>query len=91
MRFVKPFDKELISKMVGSHKLLVTMEENVLTGGFGENFLEFVNETHIDSKVLNIAVPDRFIEHGKVDILKKDAGIDKNTVLDRILDEYRRL
>ncbi|MBE6015965.1 MAG: 1-deoxy-D-xylulose-5-phosphate synthase [Lachnospiraceae bacterium] len=86
-RFVKPFDREMINRMAKTSKLLVTMEENVLIGGFGQQVLDYTNENHIDVKVINIAVPDRFIEHGSVSLLRKDAGIDKDTIVSEIIKE----
>ena len=50
-RFVKEFDKELIQELAADHKLLVTMEENVTTGGFGERVSDFVQSNHIDLEV----------------------------------------
>ncbi|MBR5337197.1 MAG: 1-deoxy-D-xylulose-5-phosphate synthase [Lachnospiraceae bacterium] len=89
VRFVKPFDKEVIRDMAECSDLLVTLEENVISGGFGEQFLEYVNEAHIGCPVLNIAVPDEFIEHGSVSQLKKHAGIDADSITERILNEAK--
>ena len=91
VRFVKPLDEETIREMAAYSKLLVTMEENVITGGFGSQVLEYVNDAHLDCHLMCVAVPDRFIEHGSVDELKRDAGIDAKTVTDRIIDMYAGL
>jgi len=91
VRFVKPFDREAIRELSAYSKLIVTMEENVITGGFGQQVLEYVNDTNIDCRVMCVAVPDRFIEHGSVDELKKDAGIDAKSVTRRIMDMYAGL
>ena len=91
VRFVKPFDREAIRELSAYSKLIVTMEENVITGGFGQQVLEYVNDTNIDCRVMCVAVPDRFIEHGSVDELKKDAGIDAKNVTRRIMDMYAGL
>ena len=91
VRFVKPFDMEAIRELSAYSKLIVTMEENVITGGFGQQVLEYVNDTNIDCRVMCVAVPDRFIEHGSVDELKKDAGIDAKSVTGRIMDMYAGL
>ncbi len=90
-RFVKPMDRGAIREMAEVSKLLVTMEENVITGGFGEQFLEYVNRTGISCRVLNIAVPDRFVEHGSVTQLHRQAGIDAETIVDRIIETYSGL
>lgn len=86
-RFVKPFDEELLLRMQKNHKLLVTLEENVLSGGFGEHVLEFMNTNGDGSmEVLNIAIPDVYVEHGNVDLLRKETGIDAESIMDKIID-----
>ncbi len=77
-RFVKPLDTELILKFVKDAKLIVTVEENVLTGGFGSSVLEFLNETYgnIPIPIKRIGVPDRYIDHGSQSLLRKEIGLD---------------
>lgn len=87
-RFVKPFDEECINELAKSHDLLVTMEENVLNGSFGENVLRYVNSMELDMDVLNIAVPNLYLEHGNVELLRKEAHIDEESVVNRILERY---
>ena len=87
-RFVKEFDKEMIRELSESHKLLVTMEENVTTGGFGERVVDYVTSSQIDLKVEKIALPDMYIEHGNVNILYKEAKIDEESVAERILSVW---
>ena len=89
-RFVKEFDKELIRELSADHKLLVTMEENVVTGGFGERVVDYVYSEHIDLDVEKIALPDMYVEHGNVNILYKDARIDADSVVERILAAMER-
>ena len=86
-RFVKPFDEELLLKLQKNHKFLVTLEENVQSGGFGEHVLEFMN-TNGDSsmEVLNIAIPDVYVEHGNVELLRKETGIDADGIIGKIID-----
>ena len=84
-RFVKEFDKELIRELAADHHLLVTMEENVTTGGFGERVVDFVSSNKIDLEVEKIALPDMYVEHGNVNILYRDAKIDAESVAERIL------
>ena len=85
-RFVKEFDKEIICELSKDHNLLVTMEENVTTGGFGEHVMNYVHSMHIDLEVLKIALPDMYVEHGNVNILYKETGIDAKTVAERIIN-----
>ncbi|MBQ8857488.1 MAG: 1-deoxy-D-xylulose-5-phosphate synthase [Lachnospiraceae bacterium] len=88
-RFVKEFDKEMIQELAADHKLLVTMEENVTTGGFGERVMDYVHSNHIDLEVEKIALPDMYVEHGNVNILYKETRIDADTVAERIMDAVK--
>ena len=90
-RFVKEFDKELIRELSADHKLLVTMEENVVTGGFGEHVVDYVSTNHIDLEVEKIALPDMYVEHGNVNILYKDAKIDVDSVTERVLAAMEKI
>lgn len=86
-RFAMPFDKNMINDLLESHELLVTMEENVLSGGFGEHVSEYVKENELDIRVLNIALPDSYVEHGNVAMLKKELGVDAMSMTSKILKE----
>lgn len=90
-RFVKPVDEEMLAYLAQDHKLVVTMEENVRNGGFGETVLEYYNETHSDVHVMQVALPDDYIEHGNVDLLKEEACIDAESIYKKILVEYLSL
>ena len=90
-RFAVPFDKDKVKELAHNHKLLVTMEENVTSGGFGEHVASYVNENDIDIKVQVIAIPDAYVEHGNVDRLKEDIKIDANSIFERILDLYQQM
>lgn len=83
-RFVKPIDEELIREALQEHTLLVTMEENVASGGFGEKVREFADSLKTDSRVLTIALPDEYVEHGNVDMLKKEVGIDAASITQKV-------
>ena len=88
-RFVKPIDEAMLDYLAKDHRLVVTMEENIKNGGFGEKVLEYYNETEADVKVLQIALPDDYIEHGNVEILKKEACIDAESIFKKIIAQYR--
>lgn len=79
-RFVKPLDEELILKYARKIKKIVTLEEGTVNGGFGSAVLELLERECIDNKIKIIGIPDKFIEHGKPDIQKKLAGIDKESI-----------
>ena len=83
-RFVKPIDEEAIADAAKNHKLIVTLEENVLSGGYSQKVMDFVYENKLGVKVLPITLPDAYVEHGNVDLLKKEVGIDSETITDKI-------
>lgn len=87
-RFVKPVDEEMLQYLAKDHSLIVTMEENVKNGGFGEKVLEYYNETEADLHVMQIALPDDYIEHGNVELLKKEACINAEAVFMKITARY---
>lgn len=85
-RFVKPIDTERIDQLSKQHKLLVTLEDNVKSGGYGEHVAAYLNESgNSQLNVLNISVPDQFVEHGSVDELYKMLGMDADSIVERIL------
>lgn len=83
-RFAKPIDEEMLSYLAEHHQLIVTMEENVKNGGFGEKVLEYYNETGAELQVIQTALPDMYLEHGNVDLLKAEAGIDAESIFQRV-------
>ena len=87
-RFVKPLDEQCLMRAAASHRLIVTLEENVRTGGFGDHVLEFLNDIGSEVRVINIALPDEYIEHGSVDVLRAETGLDRDSILKRIIAEY---
>lgn len=87
-RFVRPLDHETLARMAQEHKLLVTLEENVETGGFGSQVLAELSERGTGAKVLVCALPDAYIEHGSVDVLKKECCIDAKSIYGRIAAQY---
>ena len=91
MRFVKPLDEEVLQKIKERHSKVVTLEEGVFNGGFGEAVSAWYEGTPM--RVLNIALPDQFIEHGSVTELKKKYGLDPESITQKILsweDEDRK-
>ena len=87
-RFVKPVDTEVLDMLSADHKLLVTMEENVRSGGYGEKVMDYVVEQELPVKLLNISLPDEYVEHGNVALLYEEVGIDAQTVTKRIIEKY---
>jgi len=76
MRFVKPLDETLIQKMAEQHQLLITLEENVVMGGAGSAVNEVLNRLQHDARVVNLGLPDRFIEHATPEQQLAEAGLD---------------
>ena len=85
-RFAAPLDKECICGLAQRHRLLVTLEENVASGGMGEHVAAVLMEEQSRIKLLRIAVPDTFVEHGDVDTLYRVLGMDADTVTNRICE-----
>ena len=90
-RFAKPFDEQCIRGLSDNHRILVTLEENVLSGGLGEHISTFVQQEGIDMDVINIAIPNAYVEHGNVEQLKKILEIDAESVAARILEKYKNI
>ena len=86
-RFVKPLDKELVERLAKNHRLIVTMEENVLQGGFGLPVTAYIHEHYPQVKVLNIALPDAYVEHGNVSVLREGLGIDSDSIIRKLKTE----
>ena len=83
MRFVKPIDVNVLEQLKEKHSRVVTLEEGVFNGGFGEAVSAWYEETPM--KVMNIALPDQFIEHGSVRELKEKYGLDPEGITKKIL------
>ena len=90
-RFVKPLDEDTIESAYDAHKLFVSMEENVASGGYGEKVREFLDRKKWGKAFLSIAIPDAYVEHGNVELLRQEIAIDADSVTKRIIDEYSRL
>ena len=83
-RFAKPIDEEIVEEACGEHELIVTLEENVACGGYGEKVLDCMNRKELRNRYLNISLPDAYIEHGNVELLKQETGIDAESIVKRI-------
>ena len=88
-RFAKPLDGELIEKLAADHDLLVTIEENVLAGGFGSGVLEHLEDAFPDGSerahVMRVGLPDRYVTHGKPALLREEVGFTGEAVAERVL------
>jgi 1-deoxy-D-xylulose-5-phosphate synthase len=89
-RFAKPLDGELIERLASEHELLVTIEENVLPGGFGSGVLEHVEDAFSANgveraRVMRVGLPDRYVAHGKPALLREEVGFTGEAVAERVL------
>lgn len=87
-RFAKPLDEDLLTGLAAGHKLIVTMEENVINGGFGEHVTEFFSSRRLKNRILNIAIPDNYVEHGNTEILCRELKLDAASICERVIREY---
>jgi 1-deoxy-D-xylulose-5-phosphate synthase len=90
MLFMKPLDAELLKSVASKFKQVITVEDGVVSGGFGSAVINFFNDNGFCVRVHKIGVPDKFVEHGTQEELYALCGMDKNGVLDvarRILKE----
>lgn len=87
-RFVKPFDKELIRSLIQNHTDLVTLEENVKNGGFGEQVLAWAEEENLPLRVHIAAIPDAFIGHSTVAEQKKQTGLDADSITELLTEVW---
>jgi 1-deoxy-D-xylulose-5-phosphate synthase len=85
-RFAKPLDEELIAQLVSDHDVLVTVEENVLSGGFGSAVVELLADRDLlgDTRVLRFGLPDRYVTHGKPALLREEVGLTPEAVAERV-------
>ena len=87
-RFVKPIDEDILVHLAKDHRLIVTIEENVLSGGFGEKVREFVMRQNLPVEVLTLGIPDEYVEHGNIDILRKEIMLDEDSIVKQIVTQY---
>ena len=87
-RFVKPLDEERIIKLSENHRLIAVVEENVRSGACSESVLDCVSRHNLPVKVLSASLPDQYIEHGSIDVLRKETGIDADTITEKIIEAY---
>jgi 1-deoxy-D-xylulose-5-phosphate synthase len=87
-RFAKPLDEELLAQLASDHDLLVTIEDNVLQGGFGSAVLESLSDRDLagEARVLRLGLPDRYVTHGKPALLREEVGLDPDSIAERVAE-----
>jgi 1-deoxy-D-xylulose-5-phosphate synthase len=86
-RFVKPIDYGMMDRLAQDHSVIVTLEENVLRGGAGEEITAYIHSHYPEIRVVNIGLPDTYVEHGNVSVLRKALGIDSDSIIERLRKE----
>lgn len=89
-RFVKPIDEEVLAEAAKDHNLFVTMEENVASGGYGEKVRASIDRQELPAKLLTVTIPDTYVEHGNVDLLKKELGLNAESIARKIMSVENR-
>lgn len=90
-RFVKPLDTALLEELAKDHSLFVTIEENIITGGFGEQVMDYVSWAALNVHVRNIGISDEYVEHGNVEVLRKEVGLDRDAIVKQAVSDYVRI
>ncbi|MBE5928589.1 MAG: 1-deoxy-D-xylulose-5-phosphate synthase [Lachnospiraceae bacterium] len=84
MRYAKPIDYAMVDKMCKEHEYVITLEENVMSGGLSEHIAAYISWKNLSCKCISVCLPDEYIEHGSCDILYKKYGIDAETITERV-------
>ena len=87
-RFIKPMDREMLIRQASQAKLVVTIEENVLAGGFGEGVMEILSQEALNIPILTMGIPDRFVTHASIDQQLEACGLSSLQIARRILKRY---
>ena len=87
MRFIKPIDKKMIRQVCKDHELIVSVEENAITGGAGSSVLEVISESNLLTKTLVLGIPDQFFEHASQQEVLKACGLDKQSIKRKIVKQ----
>ncbi len=86
-RFIKPMDTKVLEDILKTHEYIVTMEDGVLNGGFGSSVVEYVVDNNHKNVIKRFGVPDRFVEHGKINQLEESLGLS----VEKISEDLERL
>ena len=84
--FLKPFDKEMIDSIAKKYKYIVTIEEGIRHGGYGEAVISYMADKSYKNDVMNLAIEDEFVEQGTVEELRKKLQLDADSICERILN-----
>jgi len=83
-RFIKPLDEDMINRLLENHRYIITMEENVVNGGYGMAVLRYVNNVKGQAEVINFAIPNYYVEQGKASEQQKECGLDFDSIIKKL-------
>ncbi len=86
-RFVRPMDEEMLKETLKTHKYIVTMEDGTLNGGFGSAVAEYILDNGYLNSLIRFGIPDRFIGHGKIELLERDLGLLPEQMAEKIKEK----
>ncbi|KAA1245145.1 1-deoxy-D-xylulose-5-phosphate synthase [Aquimarina sp. RZ0] len=86
--FIKPLDSNFLKQILKEHKIIITVEDGVIKGGFGNAILNFINQNNFSSKIVMLGIPDQFIHHGTTDELREICGISTEGIKKTILTQF---
>ena len=87
VRFVKPADEKMIGRAAAGHMLIVTMEENVASGGYGDRVRACLADAESSTRLYTVTLPDAYVEHGNTELLKRELSLDADSIFEKI-EEY---
>ncbi len=87
-RFIKPVDEEMLELISKDHKLIITIEENMIAGGYGNAVRMAVEDRKLDVKVVNLGIEDLYVEHGGIEELRREVLLDKEAIVKRVVSEF---
>lgn len=88
VRFVKPFDQDILKQMSRAHRLFVSIEEGLLDGGYGEKIANYAAREGLGVCVLQNGIKDEYVEHGNVELLRKEVHLDADSIVEKIVTAY---
>ncbi len=88
VRFVKPFDQDILKQMSRAHRLFVSIEEGLLDGGYGEKIANYAAREGLGACVLQNGIKDEYVEHGNVELLRKEVHLDADSIVEKIVTAY---
>jgi len=89
MRFVKPLDTAVIDEIVQNHQLIITIEENAVSGGAGSGINEYLNTIANNTAVINLGLPDKFIDHGNHQQMLSNCGLDAQGIINTVNNHFQ--